>query len=185
MADETTQQTIDDLAHEARMLAPSGKVAELDADIKAKANMPLETQARFLRGVIDAFESADLAKYLPEPPRVQNDGSRRRPENQSLVKGRLEYQRARQARNNARREEGQRDRGSRRMQDRQHEVQPRLQLIAMGKQNRKGSKSTVRIAGATFKLRTEREQRAKSERTDDLKENPPWLAQLQQRPRKG
>ncbi|WMT75066.1 hypothetical protein [Bradyrhizobium sp. Ash2021] len=80
MADETTQQTIDDLAHEARMLAPSGKVAELDADIKAKANMPLETQARFLRGVIDAFESADLAKYLPEPPRVQNDGSRRRPE---------------------------------------------------------------------------------------------------------
>jgi len=76
---EITQDDIDALAHEARMLAPNGKLAELEADIKAKVHLPLEAQARFIRRVIDTFESADLAKYQPEPARVQNDGTRKRP----------------------------------------------------------------------------------------------------------
>jgi hypothetical protein len=77
---EITQDTIDALAHEARMLAPNGRQAELDADIKSKVHQPLEAQARFLRRVIDTFESIDVAKYQPEPVRAHADGSRRRPE---------------------------------------------------------------------------------------------------------
>ena len=77
MAGETTQDEIDALAHEARMLAPNGKAAELEADIKGKIHLPLEAQARYLRRVISTFEDADLIKYQPEPVRVQNDGTRR------------------------------------------------------------------------------------------------------------
>jgi len=76
---ETTQDDIDALAHEARMLAPNGKQAELDADLKSKIHLPLEAQARYIRRVIATFEDADLVKYQPEPLRVQNDGSRKRP----------------------------------------------------------------------------------------------------------
>jgi hypothetical protein len=80
MAD-ATQQTVDDLAHDARMICPSGKVEALDTDIKAKAHLPLEAQARFLRRVIDTFESADLAKYQPEQPKtVHNNNGTRRPD---------------------------------------------------------------------------------------------------------
>jgi hypothetical protein len=74
-----TQQNIDDLAQEARMLAPSGKTADLDADIKSRVHQPLETQARFLRRVIDAFETTDITKYLPEPPKgsANSNGTRK------------------------------------------------------------------------------------------------------------
>jgi hypothetical protein len=78
---EATQQTVDDLSHDVRMICPSGKAAELDAVLKAKVHLPLEAQARFIRRLIDTFESADLVQFQPEPPKTtHNDGSRRRPE---------------------------------------------------------------------------------------------------------
>lgn len=69
---ELTQQNIDDLADEARALCPSPKLAELDADIKGLAHHSLRSQARFLEGVIEAFEAPTLAKYQPEPLKVAN-----------------------------------------------------------------------------------------------------------------
>jgi hypothetical protein len=74
-----TQATVDTLADEARALAPSCKRAELDADLKARVHHPFETQARFLRGVISAFEAVDLAKYQPEQPKgaLNGDGTRK------------------------------------------------------------------------------------------------------------
>jgi hypothetical protein len=76
-----TQEQIDELKSEALLLAPHGKMAELEADIKAKAHMPLAAQVRFLTRVIDAFEAADIAKYQPEPPKGSNgDNGNRRPD---------------------------------------------------------------------------------------------------------
>jgi hypothetical protein len=80
MPDNFTQQQIDDLAHEARLLAPEGRLADLDADIKAKANMPLNVQGRFLTRIIDAFEAKDLAKYLPAPAANNGNCNGRRPD---------------------------------------------------------------------------------------------------------
>jgi hypothetical protein len=68
---EVTQATVDGLIAEARALAPSDKAAALDSDIAAKGDLPLARQARFLEGVISTFEDADIAKYKPEPPRVE------------------------------------------------------------------------------------------------------------------
>jgi hypothetical protein len=76
-----TQLTVDALASDARVLCPSGKIAELDADIKAREHHSLETQAVFLRGAIAAFVAVDLAKYQPEPPRgSQNSNGTRKPD---------------------------------------------------------------------------------------------------------
>jgi hypothetical protein len=69
-----TQEQIDDLASEALLLAPHAKMADLEADIKAKVHMPLAAQARFLQRVIDAFEARDLDKYLDKPV-GQNGGN--------------------------------------------------------------------------------------------------------------
>jgi len=68
---EVTQATVDGLIAEARALAPSDKAAALDSDIAQKGDLPLATQARFLERVISTFEDADLAKYQPEPLRVE------------------------------------------------------------------------------------------------------------------
>lgn len=78
---EITQTDIDALTLDAQLACPSGKRAELDADIKAKVHMPLAAQARFLEGAIRIFESADLEKYQPAKSKTTNsDGSRKRPE---------------------------------------------------------------------------------------------------------
>lgn len=80
MAD-ITQTDIDALVLDAQLACPSGKRAELDADIKSKAHIPLTAQARFLERVINIFESAETEKYQSAKSKTTNsDGSRKRPE---------------------------------------------------------------------------------------------------------
>lgn len=77
---DITQETVDALVLDAQLACPGAKRAELDADIKAKAHMPLTTQARFLEGVIRTFESVELEKYQPAATRNSNsDGTRKKP----------------------------------------------------------------------------------------------------------
>jgi hypothetical protein len=62
---EITQETIDALEVSVRAVTPSGRMAEVDADIKAQVHQPLDIRAGFLRRLIDTFQDADpaLAKY--------------------------------------------------------------------------------------------------------------------------
>ena len=59
MADVTAEM-ITNLTTEVLAIAPSGRLAELEADIKAKANFGLDVQFRFLSRVRDAFEAAEF-----------------------------------------------------------------------------------------------------------------------------
>jgi hypothetical protein len=73
-----TQAELDALKTHAFLIAPDGKSGEVEADLKSKANWPLDMQANYVRKLIDAFEAPDLARYLPAP--TNGDGSRKRPD---------------------------------------------------------------------------------------------------------
>jgi hypothetical protein len=78
---EITQTEVDALKTDLMLVSPSGKLAEVEADVKAKAHFPLEAQARFIRRMIDKFENAELEKYdAPKSKTTNSDGSRKRPE---------------------------------------------------------------------------------------------------------
>jgi hypothetical protein len=61
-----TQDQLEHLMIEARSLVPSNKVAELEADIKAKEAYP-NSLGRFLERFINAMENRDLDKYTAAP----------------------------------------------------------------------------------------------------------------------
>jgi hypothetical protein len=76
---ETTQEHVDDLKNTVRAIAPSGKIAEVDAVLKSKEHLPLSAQASFIGRLIQTFEDAELAPFQTAP-KMQSDGSRRRPD---------------------------------------------------------------------------------------------------------
>jgi hypothetical protein len=81
MTDEPTQATVDSLKTNVLLITPSGKFAEVEAVLKSKAHLPLGMQAQFIVRLIATFENADLAQFLPEPPKgSQNNNGFRRPE---------------------------------------------------------------------------------------------------------
>jgi hypothetical protein len=76
-----TQEQIEDLKSEVLSLASPEKAAELETDIKSKANYSLDVQGRFLTRVRDAFEATQVDKYLDKPAAQTNGaGGNRRPE---------------------------------------------------------------------------------------------------------
>jgi len=79
MPDNFTQEQIDDLTTEALSLVPFAKMKDLEADIAAKKNYPLNVQGRFLTRVIDAFEATDVDKYIDRPV-INGNGSARKPD---------------------------------------------------------------------------------------------------------
>ncbi len=77
---ETTQAHVDALAEQARIAATSsGKLAEVEALLKAKAHHPLEMQARTIERLINMLEDADLAPFRSEPAKGSNGDGIRKP----------------------------------------------------------------------------------------------------------
>jgi hypothetical protein len=75
MIDYNTQQ-LDALLAEARSLAPADKLAELEADIKAKEIFP-NTLGRFLERFISIMETKEFEKYADRVEPVANGGVRK------------------------------------------------------------------------------------------------------------
>jgi hypothetical protein len=82
---EITQAQVDALKTDLLLVTPSGKTAEVEADVRSKEHMPLESQARFIRRLIEIFENIDpvFAKYTTTPKTTNADGSRKRPGKQN------------------------------------------------------------------------------------------------------
>jgi hypothetical protein len=75
-----TQSELDALEKEAITLADAKHLDALNADIAAKRAFP-NALGRFLQRFINEMESGDLAKYRPEPPKVEakNEHGNRKP----------------------------------------------------------------------------------------------------------
>jgi hypothetical protein len=74
MAD-VTQDQLDGLKSEVLLACPTAKLPELETDIKARENLSLDGQYRFLTRVRDTLEAAETAKYLPEAVHVSSGNS--------------------------------------------------------------------------------------------------------------
>lgn len=62
-----TQTDVDTAFNDLRTVVPTGRMKEVEDDIKARANNPLDAQIRWANRVRDTFEDAEVAaKYAPE-----------------------------------------------------------------------------------------------------------------------
>jgi hypothetical protein len=75
-----TQPELDALEKEALTMVDAKHLDTLNADIAAKRAYP-NVLGRFLQRLINELESGDLAKYRPEPPKVEekNEHGNRKP----------------------------------------------------------------------------------------------------------